>query len=312
MLLPIELLIRLLAICFAIRDSEERITYCLLSDLAVMVPNVRKFLYDLTTLPKNEGIMAKLNPISGVLMRAIERLETEVLKIDKEALKKSVKEYRIHEARREIYKPFAQDTYDKTLQRIKEFKISFGYKWKQEISKKDKKIAEKGDKIYDFTSSSKALKFIKKIVEKGENLDLYVGIFSGVLKELLEYIEHKRVKLRAARPRYTYFCDKPLEEFVEEKIRKKEPSIINITGLCKSILEVPTVGREKVDLLLYLSYKSYRVRTYTEAYMKEVDPEKLKAHSLEVIGIPYLEESGEAIIAALSIKDKGRCHLQDD
>lgn len=306
--IPHELLARILAVAFAIRDAGEKITYKLLSDLAILNPKIRKFLYDLTTFPEIDGIYAKLNPGSGVLIKAIKYLERDVFKIDKEALKRGIKRYFVHENKREIYKFTVNDTYLQTSRLIHDFKMSYRNTWKYEVDKRDKDIVNQGKVIYEARSSSKARAFIEWLLKGVEKIKWYTGILSEIVKEIIRYIEKGRMIQKAEKPSYIYYNDRPLEEFVEKKFRNKFFSVIDITGPCKNVIEVPAVVKDKVDLRLYLSYRSIRIRTYLDGYKEGVDPESIKNHRLQVIAIPF-QENGEEILLALYLIDKGECNI---
>jgi len=159
----VELSVGLIAVAFAIRTSSEQVAYSLLCDLAIMCPALRSLFYDLAKLPKEDPI-AHLNPTSSILVRGIAELENEVLQVDKEALKRQMKLYRINEDNRAMYKQlqFGRNIYEQTKETIRFFKDMYKKDWKNELPNIEKEICSLVEAGFEYVTEFQGAKIFRK------------------------------------------------------------------------------------------------------------------------------------------------------
>jgi len=287
----------------AIRDSNEKITYSLLNDVCEVV--LFNYIYDGRELPHSAGPYEKVNPESKLLRYGIKTLEEKKI-LQRKSSNDTGKRlsYNIHENMNQNALLYDHE-YKDALDIIKRYKLKHGeYKWKYELSEDIKKLYRKGDIIYEFTKSNKAITHIKNVLLG----TLQLTAFNGLAKIILDWTEGKINETKIKSLEESPNLDQYTEDFIDEKSKtSKTGTILTLPpGLCVKIEKSASITDGKIDIIIYYWYKAIRIRAYSDAFNKDVDLDKLTDHSLQIIGMLSRENTGEIMIEALRIIDKGK------
>jgi hypothetical protein len=97
-------------------------------------------------------------------VRGIAELENEVLQVDKEALKRQMKLYRINEDNRAMYKQlqFGRNIYEQTKETIRFFKDMYKKDWKNELPNIEKEICSLVEAGFEYVTEFQGAKIFRK------------------------------------------------------------------------------------------------------------------------------------------------------